>query len=513
MPKRIAIAVAVLILTGLILRSFFLSRGFYGDEAITLLSVSGSFTDIIPSLVEFDSHPPLTSFLLYFWMNLSDNEIFIRYYFILFGIGLLLIIYLLAREYYSNRKIALLAVLIAALSPLLVSLSQYVRNYIDSAFWMVSSVYFFLLIMRGKGSRRVWLGYLAVNIFSLYTFYFSMVMILCQVFYVLIFKLRQKELMRKWIFSMALTALLFLPWAPFFLKQALNTGSSKYLPWGGFGFKAFGLNLGIYARNIASLFGMDYGFLVYPQGIINRFGKGTLLFMVAAAFSALIVLLIYTLRRLKIRFSARSEEAWFLIFFSVLPLLVSWVAVKFTKSMPNSKYLAAPFCVFAVFLAFFFYSLIKERRKTGIFLLILFLAFSWARLPAAVTPEYEAKNAIAYIREDARYGDCILMGGKLVGGEVLSLPLIETGDYIYESDQKTGRYVISPGRKQEIIKEKLSAFDRVWFIRCYGNAEIFGGNALVYDFLRAYGWNEASKRKFNNLEVILMIKGPEEPNI
>ena len=105
-------------------------------------------------------------------MKISTSTSWIRFYFVLFGVGVCVLIYLIAREYF-NEKLANIALLIAAFSPLLIFASQYVRSYMDSAFWMLLSCLMMLRILKGKESIFNWAGYVISCVLSIYTFYFS----------------------------------------------------------------------------------------------------------------------------------------------------------------------------------------------------------------------------------------------------------------------------------------------------------------------------------------------------
>ena len=75
MKNKTIITIFALILLAVFLRSVNLKRGFFGDEAVTLASVSDGFCDIIPNLVKYDAHPPLTSILLYSWMRIDRKSV------------------------------------------------------------------------------------------------------------------------------------------------------------------------------------------------------------------------------------------------------------------------------------------------------------------------------------------------------------------------------------------------------------------------------------------------------
>lgn len=506
--KKTAILICVLLFLALFLRSLNLIRGFEGDEAVTLSSASTTFFNIVPELIKHDGYPPLTAVTLHFWMKISESEIFIRYYFILFGTGVLLGIYLITYELFNkDKKKAIFALFLATLSPLLIFISQFIRGYINSAFFMLMSCYFLLLIIRNKGTRWNWLGYLVFSILSIYTFYFAATLLISQTIYIFIFKFKDSRIIKKWLMSQIAIVLVFLPWLPIFLTQFFNKSACKYLPWERFGFGLFGFDLGTYARNISSLFGFDYFFMVFPQGIRNHFSLPILVLMAISAFLFLFFFIYYSLKWLKKEFKNDGASVWFLPCLSLLPVVISWVSIKTFRTTSDARYLIAPHALFLILISYFFYNLIfrPKYKKIAWLLLFLFIFFYVLRIPAAVTPIYEGKKALAYLQQHLRQGDCTVMAiDYLPGRERLPVPALSIGKYIMETDTLTAEYRELPEDKSSELQVLLKPFMRIWFISCYGNTEIFGSNRIVYDFLKRLGRKEVHTKEFHNYKLILM---------
>lgn len=505
MKNKHILKVILIFILALSLRLLYLEKGFFGDEAITLASASLDFEQIIPNLISTDAHPPLTAILLHFWMEVGHTEIFIRLYFILFGLAVLLVIYLMALELFSgNKKLALLALFLGAISPLLISLSQFVRNYIDSAFWILLSNYFLLRIIRGKAGRWTWTGYVIAGVLSIYSFYFSAIIILSQSILVFTFKSKNTRILKRWITSQFVIALLFSPWLFNMFAQVTNNRSARFLHWEAYGFKIAGLNLGIYARNIASLFGFDYFFIYYPEGIVKHFGIPFLFVVVSAAFVLLGIFLYSALKWLSSEFRNDLSSVWFLPFLSLLPLLISWCGVKISGSLPNARYLAAPHAMFIILIAYFLYKMAAKYRKAGFIILSLFILSYILRIPAAVTPAYEGKKALSFLKSNLQPGDCILMLDRLPGAETLPAPVIDAEKGVVEIDPLTSAYRKADNADTLGLRRSLSGFKRVWFVRFYGNTELFGGNQLAYEFLESCNRKEKLITSYNNIRIILM---------
>lgn len=503
MKKTNYLLIPVIFLFALTLRSFNLGRGYFGDEAITMSSASQELSGIIPSLVKNDANPPMTFFLLRLWMNISANEIFIRFYFILFGLGVLLMVYLIGREG-VNRKVALLALFLGAFSPLLISLSQFIRNYIDSAFWMLMSDYFLLLIIKSKDNKLVWFGYFVSALFSIYSFYFSFILVFSQSIYIFIFKFKEKATLKKWVFTQVCILILFIPWIKYFILQLSNKGSSRFMHWENFAFKLAGIDLGIYTRNIWSLFGMDYFFMIFPEGIKNHFGLPMLLFLTFLAVGSAGLFLFLAIKWLKDKFYDNQKIVWFFIFTSVLPLFIAWSSIKVLGTLPNTRYLAALHAIFLILIANFLWTLIIRYKKTGIFFFVCLVFLYSLRITAAVAPLYDGRKVLEYLRVNLKEGDCMVMVDRLPGRNSLIIPCFNIEDYLFRQDPLTSEYLSLPENNTEKIRESLMTFKRIWFIRCYGNVEALGGNRICYNFLKHTGRKETASREFSNIKVILM---------
>jgi len=505
MKNRNILTIILLFALALSLRLLYLEKGFFGDEAITMANVTGDLGHIIPNLVKTDAHPPLTAILLHFWMMVSKSEIFIRLYFILFGMAVLLVVYLTALELFrENRKVALLALFLGAASPLLISLSQFVRNYIDSAFWVLLSNYFLLRIIKGKGSVKLWAGYVIASVLSLYAFYFSAIIILSQSIFIFSFKSKDIPVLKKWIASQFAIVLLFFPWLFSMFAQITNSRSARFLHWEAYGFRIAGLSLGVYARNVASLFGFDYFFIFYPEGIVKHFGIPLLFTAVFAAFILLCVFLYLAMRWLNEEFGNDFSSIWFLPFLSLLPLLLTWCGAKLFGSLPNARYLAAPHSIFVVLLAYFFCKITEKYKRTGTIILTVFIFFYIIRIPAAVTPAYEGRKAVSFLKSHLQQGDCIVMLDRLPGAETLPASLIDIGNGVVEIDPVTSAYRKADNQDTLQLKHFLGNFKRIWFVRFYGNTELFGGNQIAYEFLESCNRKEKLTVPFNNIRIILM---------
>ncbi len=186
-----ALILGVIILLALFLRFYRLDgQSLWADEGNSAALAKRNLATITRDAAH-DIHPPLYYYLLHSWVRIFGNsEIALRSLTALMGTSLVLVTYLLGQELF-NRRLALIASLLAATSPFHVYYSQETRMYVPAALWGALAVYFFLRWARSlgggesksqtsagrTGSRRSQTLFAALHVLSttaaLYTHYFS----------------------------------------------------------------------------------------------------------------------------------------------------------------------------------------------------------------------------------------------------------------------------------------------------------------------------------------------------
>ncbi|MBN1831454.1 MAG: glycosyltransferase [Deltaproteobacteria bacterium] len=124
-----------------------------------------------------DVHPPLYPLIIFGWINVfGDSEMAVRTPSLLFGLCSLWVLYLLAR-FWFNRSAAILAVSLAALSPVHIWYSQENKNNMLLMLLTLVSVY--SLQKAWNDDRwRPWIVFIIVSVLSLYTNIFAVWIIL-----------------------------------------------------------------------------------------------------------------------------------------------------------------------------------------------------------------------------------------------------------------------------------------------------------------------------------------------
>lgn len=196
-------------------------RALWYDEAFAVLYAEKPFETMLHGTVTqvegaaADVHPLFFYTILHFWMELvGQSPVAVRFLSVLLGTATVGMIYRLARRLF-DRRIGLLAALIAAVSPFHVYYSQEARMYSLLAFAAMGAT---LFLVRAW-TRRRWLDWLAFGVFGAMTLYAH------NLGFALIFGLdlgvlwvwvrargRRWRRLRPWVLSHLLMLVLFAPW-------------------------------------------------------------------------------------------------------------------------------------------------------------------------------------------------------------------------------------------------------------------------------------------------------------
>ena len=491
----------ILLVTASFLRTLNLNKEFNGDETILVERMKLDFNQMVTTIKQKDVYPPLTYILVYHWMKINRSIVWIRLYFVFFGVGVCLLIYLLGKEY-LGLKSARIALLLATFSPLLIYASQYARSYIDSAFWMLLSSLFMLKIVKRKDRLVNWAGYIISAALSLYTFYFSALLILAQLIYVTIFKSKDKKFILKWYFAVLMTGLIFAPWLPSALRQ-FNNASSIVYDWSSKGFNLGPFRFGLYTRNIVALVGLDPYFMYFRQEISKYFSRPILIICVLLCFSGFIYFLYLSLQYLKIKFQQDKALIWFFFFITFIPLLVSWALAGFLNTLPNARYLVAFHAFFLISISILIYNLWEKSALKGIICIAFILTIFTFRIPGAISSEFDTKKAISFLESKLSANDCLICircpSEKIASN--ITASIINIKNYL-KLNEKSSEYIVLFPDQWKRLKQKTSTFKTIWFYRVYGNVEVFGANRILDDWLKNEGYEIEAVKKFKNIDII-----------
>ena len=492
----------VVILLGLafLLRICNIGKEFSGDENLLIGMARLDFSQMLSELIHKDAYPPLTYAILNFWLRLNSSTVWARTYFLLFGVGVCIVIYMLAREY-LGEKYARLSLSLASFSPLLIFASQYTRSYIDSSFWMMVSSFCILKIVKARAGRLYWAAYTISAVLSLYTFYFSALLLCAHFLFLALFKWNNKKLILQWLVSAVCVGIFYLPWVPSALRQFDNMTYFHY-NWAGLGYSVGSLRIGLFTRNLFSLFGFDPYFFVFQGGVAAYLSAIALFFVAVASFTAVGLFLRACLVYLKRKFNDDKPLVWFPFCVTFLPLLIFWIIAMLMHVLPNARYLISLHTSFLLLLSVYLLSLmeIKKTRWAGVILLTFILLIFTVRIPAAISSEFEHAKAQTLLLKEAGQDDCFVCVSSCPP-EVNTRAMIKIAPYLKLNDEKT-KYYIADEPSRMALNDSLGSCRIIWFYRVYGNMELFGANELCDDWLKGQGYHYLKAAQFKNIDLI-----------
>lgn len=180
------------------------------DEAFSIQVGHFSLSNVL--LVK-DPTPPLYYLCLWGWMALtgSDAEVAVRALSALFGALAVPATYFTARRL-LNEKVALLAALLVAISPINLFYSQMVRGYALLTLLSIGSIYFHLRVMEQRNWKTL-LAQVVCDVLLVYTHVFGWFLIIARdLHFIVRGGARAFRPERWWILSRLVVIALFLPW-------------------------------------------------------------------------------------------------------------------------------------------------------------------------------------------------------------------------------------------------------------------------------------------------------------
>lgn len=412
-----AFALSAILLGALALRLYGLGEGsIWYDEGVSLYLARLS----LPAMVAHtagDIHPPLYYAALHAWLRLAGASQFAAAFFSLFcGMLLVAAVYALARRLFG-APVALLAALLAAISPYHLWYSQEMRMYTLGALLGVLSFYWLLEALGWRAvsgnmpdlptapAARAWIGYVICAALGLYTLYYFAFLLLFEAAAVVALWLRSRRKarpplpLRAWLAAQLAVALLFLPWLPVAVRQATQP---PVPPWRVF-------------TGLGALLGESWSALALGQSV-------------RVTDVALVLLLCALLYGLALHAGDARAAVWLLAGYTFAPLLVIYAASLWTP-LYHVRYVFLYAPAFVIVLARGL-SLVRQRAPAvaALALAVLVLASASSAQAYFGDPAYavdDHRSAVRMIAQQARPGDALLINAGYA---------YPTFDYYYDGD-------------------------------------------------------------------------------
>ena len=211
------------------------NASFWFDEAFSSYIIQFNFVEIA-NYTATDVHPPLYYWALKLWSELfGTTELALRSLSVAFGAATIAVTYFTTRHLFG-RKIAAVALVFLALSPMLIRYSDEARMYTVAAFLVVSATAV-LIKATSSNQKRWWVLYGVLVSLGMWTHYFTAIVWLAHWAWRAI-ATRQlgkkgKEFQRafftkNWVIAHIVAVGLFLPWIPPMFAQLTVIQSSGF---------------------------------------------------------------------------------------------------------------------------------------------------------------------------------------------------------------------------------------------------------------------------------------------
>jgi len=217
-------AIALMALAGLALRLHRLgNQNVWWDEGYSVYLARKGLVALALETAG-DVHPPLHYWLLHFWTRLAgESEFAVRFSSVWFGVVGICLTYWLGRRL-LGRQVGLVAALLLATSRFHVEWSQQIRMYTLIAVVAMLSIALTIQLWEAP-KRRLWIGYVAVTTFGLYTLYLSALVPLVEslatallVFLPVGGRRLSPRFLARWVAAEVASLALYLPWIVVYLR-------------------------------------------------------------------------------------------------------------------------------------------------------------------------------------------------------------------------------------------------------------------------------------------------------
>ncbi len=187
----------------------------WGDEAFSAVLSQRPFFEMI-GVVAKDTSPPLFYIIMWAWFKIfGSSEIAIRSLTLIFYIGTIALVYLIAKKLY-NKKTAFISALLTCFNPFLFPYAFEGRMYFSLLFFTVLSYYFLV-------SKKRW-GYILSAAASIYSHHFAFLVLLPQFIWLITDQPTKKNVL-KTVKDYLIIGALYIPWLyPLYLQTTLVSG-------------------------------------------------------------------------------------------------------------------------------------------------------------------------------------------------------------------------------------------------------------------------------------------------
>jgi 4-amino-4-deoxy-L-arabinose transferase-like glycosyltransferase len=173
----------IVFLLAFLIRLVNLNQSFWLDEATTAKVVlEYDYRTIVTQFSPTDFHPPLYYLFIKLWTSIAGtSEIALRMPSVLFSLAAGYFVYL-SGKVLKSEKVGLWAAVFFLFNPLVIYYSQEARMYMMAACWIAATLYYLLLLEKGKENERTNLIGINVSMFLAFSTFYGSIFFLSGIF-------------------------------------------------------------------------------------------------------------------------------------------------------------------------------------------------------------------------------------------------------------------------------------------------------------------------------------------
>jgi 4-amino-4-deoxy-L-arabinose transferase-like glycosyltransferase len=387
--SRFSVGFAVVFLLGLGLRAYGLNRESVShDESFSMTACQMPTAGMLRLLVADFVHPPLHYLALCGWMGATGYGVLqARLLALVFGTLSIAVLYLLA-DYLFDRRTALVASLLLAISQLAVMQSQDARMYAQFLFLFLTCSYLLARAMYER-SRRFWWAFVGVAILLLYTHYFAVLALGAMLLFGLLFRRRFSVPLSWWAAGAAVVILAFVPWLTSGVVQAA-VGSAKTFsgtnPWWSVDTTTFFAAFNFFNN------GKPAGLLATSP--LWTFPAGGLLFGLPLVLGFF-----------RIQNARENQNVWLAAMLAVLPVLGAIVG-GYMRLQYDHRYVAFCAAPYYVLVGRGVAAIRHHVRRTVLIVLLVLYSGNALRANYSIPRREDFRGAAQYLQGHVQPGDC-----------------------------------------------------------------------------------------------------------
>ena len=375
------------------------AQDIWGDEAFSIFLSQQPLRHVIAGGA--DTHPPLYPVLLFVWLRLFGSTAFAtRSLSVLIGVLAVPLTFIFAKRLVSNQpRVKWSAVLLTAISPLLIYYSQETRMYELVTVLALASTYMMLRVI-DRPDARTRAAYFVTTLLAMYTHYSAFFVIAAQNLFALFHWRKDRAALLRWFTLQLVLAIAYVPWIIVQTSFLSGKANSRFDEWGW--------------RGIEMIFGKT--FLSFSAGLTVDYPIIQITSVVFLAIAALGVFALVKKLGRGDEHPTASQSTWLAPVYFIVPVIVAYLV---NPVMPffYERYVLVALPGFIITIALGVDSIARHRAFAaagiaGVFVIVS--AYSqWNYYFNDAYAKGKYGQMMAYVSSHAQPGDALILNNPL----------------------------------------------------------------------------------------------------